>query len=67
MDPRNKFEDDCYKKNVSEGEPRECVLEDDFTLKSSLRGDSFLSLSLRATRRGQAVFKLEKGVNRKMP
>ena len=49
MDPRNKSEDDCYKKNVSEGEPRECVLEDDFTLKSSLRGDSFLSSSLYMT------------------
>jgi len=44
MDPRNKSEDDCSE-YISEDDKRECVLEDDFTLKSSLR----------AGRRGQAI------------
>jgi len=52
-------EDDGYKKNASENDERMCVLEgasrecvsnNDFTLKSSLRGDN----------RGQAIYKLEK-------
>jgi len=67
MDPRNKSEDDCYKKNeseddcykknASEDDCSECMSEDDFTLKSLFRGDN----------RGQAIFELEKGANRKIP
>jgi len=104
MDPRNKSEDDCYKKNASkddcsecmseedkreceleddcykknaseedkrecalEGEPRECVSNNDFTLRSLFRGGSFLLSSLRGDNRGQVIYKLEKGANRKIP
>ena len=35
MYPRNKSEDDCYKKNESEDDKRECVLEDDCYKKMS--------------------------------
>jgi len=69
-------EDDCYKKNASEndermcvleGESRECVFKNDFTLRSLFRGGSFLLSSLRGDNRGQAIYKLEKGVNQKIP
>jgi len=64
MDPRNKSEDDCYKKNESVDDKRECVFNNDFTLRSLFRGGSFLLSSLRGDNRGQAIFKLEKGANR---
>ena len=69
-------EDDGYKKNASEndermcvleGASRECVFKNDFTLRSLFRGGSFLLSSLRGDNRGQAIFELEKGANRKIP
>ena len=44
MDPRNKSEDDCSE-YMSEDDKRECVLEDDFTLKSSLRACFFIVIT----------------------
>ena len=62
MDPRNKSEDDCSecmseddkRKSELEYEDRVCAPDDDFALKSSLRGDN----------RGQVI---EKRDNQKIP
>ena len=70
MAPRNTSEDECYKKYEYEDVCSECMFENDFTLKSLFQAGSFISLSLRANfpllsslradRRGQAIYELEK-------
>jgi len=60
-------EDNCYKKNESKDDQRECVFENDFTLRSSFRGGAFLLSLHRGDRRGQAIYELNKKANRKIP
>jgi len=76
MDPRNKSEDDCYKKNESEDDCSECMSEDD-KRECALEGEprecvsknDFVLRSLfRGDNRGQAIFELaDNNVNRKIP
>jgi len=48
MDPRNKSEDDCCKKNVSEDDCSECMSEDD-KRECVLEGDCYKKMSPRMT------------------